>query len=101
MKKVLVLSLVLVMAFASSAMAAVNFSGSFTATAKQTNFKVFTKGYELTPKFEFKIGASASDKTTVTEAVEVEVAVLDEDGEETGETVPKSKQSTQKLPTGN
>ena len=32
MKKVLVLSLVLVMALASSAFAAVNFSGDFTAT---------------------------------------------------------------------
>lgn len=67
MKKVLVITLVLVMAFASSAMAAVNFSGSFTATAKQTNFKLFTENYKLEPKFEFKIGASASSKTTVDE----------------------------------
>ena len=87
MKKVLVLSLVLVMAFASSAMAAVNFSGNFTATAKQENFKVFTEGYELEVKPEFKIGIKADNKTTVTEAAEVELPVLDENGEETGETV--------------
>lgn len=87
MKKVLVLSLVLVMAFASSAMAAVNFSGSFTATAKQEHFKVFKEGYQLKVDPEFKIGIKADNKTTVTEAVEVELPVFDENGEETGETV--------------
>lgn len=67
MKKVLVLTLVLVMAFASSALAAVNFSGKFTATAKQDNFQVFKEGYKLEPKFEFTIGASAKNTTTVDE----------------------------------
>ena len=67
MKKVLVLTLVLVMAFASSAMAAVNFSGEFTATAEQKNFKVFKEGYQLEIDPEFTIGIKASDKSTVDE----------------------------------
>jgi opacity protein-like surface antigen len=67
MKKVLVLTLVLVMAFASSALAAVNFSGKFTATASQKNFKVFKEGYQLKIDPEFTIGIKASDKSTVDE----------------------------------
>lgn len=67
MKKVLVLTLVLVMAFASSAMAAVNFSGEFTATAEQKNFKVFKEGYDLSGELDFTIGIKASDTSTVDE----------------------------------
>jgi len=40
MRKVLVLTLVLVLAFASSAMAAVSFSGKFTAKFEQKGFKL-------------------------------------------------------------
>jgi len=63
MKKVLVITLVLVMAFASSAMAAVSFSGKFTATAEMNSFRVFTKPYELKPGFSFTIGASNKSET--------------------------------------
>ena len=63
MKKVLVITLVLVMAFASSAMAAVTFSGNFTATAKMTSFKVFTENYSLDPTFEFNMAAANKSET--------------------------------------
>ena len=87
MKRVLALTLVLVLALASSAMADVTFSGSFKATAKQDSFKIFQGEYKLEPDFEFTISASGKNTTTVSEEVAVEVAVLDEDGEETGETI--------------
>lgn len=63
MKKVLVITLVLVMALASSAMAAVNFSGKFTATAEMSSFRVFSEPYTLTPGFTFTIGATNENKT--------------------------------------
>lgn len=67
MKKVLVITLVLVMALASSAMAAVNFSGDFTATAKMESFKIFTDEFKLTGTPTFTIGASAKNVTVVDE----------------------------------
>lgn len=63
MKKVLVITLVLVMAFASSAMASVSFSGKFTATAEMNSFRVFTENYTLTPGISFTIGASNKSET--------------------------------------
>jgi hypothetical protein len=63
MKRVLVITLVLVMAFASSAMAAVDFSGKFTATAEMDSFRVFVEEYELTPKFEVSIKATNESET--------------------------------------
>ena len=57
-KKVLVLTLALIVAFAGSAMAEVKIGGDFTATVKQENFKVFKEKYTLTPKVSFKITAS-------------------------------------------
>jgi hypothetical protein len=63
MKRVLVITLVLVMAFASSAMAAVSFSGKFTATAQMDSFRVFTEDYTLTPGFEVTISGSNKDET--------------------------------------
>ncbi len=66
MKKVLVITLVLVMALASSAMAAVNFSGSFEAKASMDSFK-FTDGYDLDYTPGFTIGASAKNVTVVDE----------------------------------
>lgn len=64
MKKVLALTLVLVMAFASSAMAAVNFSGKFTATFEQKNFKLGTEPYTLKPTLEFTMNASNKNTTS-------------------------------------
>ena len=81
-KKVLVLTLALIVAFAGSAMAEVKIGGDFTATVKQENFKVFKEKYTLTPKVSFKITASNSSVTTDTEVVETTVV-----DEETGETV--------------
>ncbi len=49
MKKVLVITLVLVMALASSAMAAVTVTGKFTATAQMNSLKVFVEEFTLTP----------------------------------------------------
>jgi len=63
MKRVLVITLVLVMAFASSAMAAVTLKGDFTATVEMDSFRVFTKPYTLEPKFGVTIGASNENKT--------------------------------------
>lgn len=85
-KKVLVITLALIVAFAGSAMAEVKFSGKFTATAEQKNFKVFQEGYHLTSGFEFNISSSNKNTTEFVEVVEKEEAVLNEDGEETGET---------------
>lgn len=62
-KKVLVITLVLVMAFANSAMAAVTFSGKFTATATQNNFKIFQEKFTLEPGWEVNIGASNKNAT--------------------------------------
>lgn len=63
MKKVLVITLVLLMAFASSAMAAVTFKGEFKATLEMDNFRVFTENYSLEPDFSVTIGASNKDET--------------------------------------
>lgn len=60
-KKVLVLTLALVVAFASSAMAAVTFSGKFTATAEQKSFKVFQDAYTLTSGITFAASAKNND----------------------------------------
>lgn len=85
-KKVLVITLALIVAFAGSAMAEVKFSGKFTATAEQNNFKVFQEGYTLSSGLEFNISSSNKNTTEFVEVVEKEEAVLNEDGEETGET---------------
>ncbi len=61
MKKVLVITLVLVMAFASSAMAAVNLSGKFTATAEMESLKVFKDEYELMSSLEFTLSPAAEE----------------------------------------
>ncbi|NMA62290.1 MAG: porin, partial [Firmicutes bacterium] len=81
-KKVLVLTLALIVAFAGSAMAEVKFSGKFTATAEQTNFQVFKEGYSLSPKLEFNISATNKDVTETTKLVE-----KTEVDKETGETI--------------
>lgn len=61
MKKVLVLSLVLVMALASSAMAAVNFGGKFTATLEQDSFRVFDAPFELDSGIQFTVSGAADE----------------------------------------
>lgn len=72
MKKVLVLTLVLVMALASSAMAAVTFKGDFTATAEMDNFKLFVEDFELTTGLSVNISASSDEQTLVGEDEEAE-----------------------------
>lgn len=62
-KKVLVITLALVLAFASSAMAGVSFGGSFEVKFEQEGFKFFKEGYTLAPDFGFNINASNNDKT--------------------------------------
>ena len=47
MRKVMVLTLVLLMALAGSAMAEVVWSGEFEATGSSNSFKVFQDDYEL------------------------------------------------------
>lgn len=61
MKKVLVLSLVLVMALASSAFAAVNFSGDFTATI-ENNGESFSSDLKVDNKFTVNIKASSESE---------------------------------------
>lgn len=61
MKKVLVLSLVLVMALASSAMAAVNFGGKFTASVEQDSFRVFDAPFELDSGIQFTVSGAADE----------------------------------------
>lgn len=61
MKKVLVLSLVLVMALASSAFAAVNFSGDFTATIKN-NGESFSSDLKVDNEFTVNIKASSESE---------------------------------------
>jgi len=62
-KRVLVLALALVVAFAGSAMAAVNFSGEFTAKiSTEKGFKI-KDGFKLGKEFSVEIGATASEKT--------------------------------------
>src|SRR5690554_6868195 len=75
MRKVLVLTLVLVLAFASSAMAAVSFSGKFTAKFEQKSFKLGVDPYSLEPKLEFTISASNKNVTTIGEDEEAEEIV--------------------------
>ncbi len=65
-KKVLVLTLALVLAFASSAMAAVDFGGKVTFTAEQKSFKLFADDYTLTPGLQFSISAENENKTEET-----------------------------------
>ena len=62
MKRVLVITLVLVMAFASSAMAAVTFREISPLRLKWT-VQSITKPYTLEPKFGVTIGASNENKT--------------------------------------
>ncbi len=69
-KKVLVITLALVLVFATSAMAAVDFSGKFTFKAEQNSFKLFKDGYSLTPGLELNIKASSSSKTDLVDIVE-------------------------------
>lgn len=81
-KKVLVLVLAFVVAFAGSAMAKVEFSGKFTATAEQDSLKPFVDAYELKSGVSVTIKSSNSDSTervVVLESVEID--------EETGEEV--------------
>lgn len=61
MKKVLVLSLVLVMALASSAFAGVNFSGDFTATIKNNEGKSFSDDLTVDNKFTVNIKDSSEN----------------------------------------
>jgi len=75
MRKVLVLTLVLVLAFASSAMAAVSFSGKFTAKFEQKSFKLGVDPYSLEPTLEFTISASNKNVTTIGEDEEAEEIV--------------------------
>src|SRR5690606_33023998 len=71
----LVLALVLVMAFASSALAEVTFSGDFTATYKQNSFRFGTAEYTLDYALTFNIKAANKDVTTVGEDEEAEDVV--------------------------
>ena len=91
-KKVLVLTLALMVAFAGSAMAATTIGGKVTVTAEQENFKVFQDGYEITPKLEMTIKGSSKDVTEVTEVVETTQV-----DEETGETVSVLETKTDKV----
>lgn len=75
MRKALVLALVLVMAFASSALAEVTFSGDFTATYTQKSFRFGTAEYTLDYVFNFNIKAANKDVTTVGEDEEAEDVV--------------------------
>lgn len=63
MKKVLVLSLVLVMALAGSAFAAVNFSGEFEAKLESDTFSFLEGDFELktTPKLNVKVASDEGD----------------------------------------
>lgn len=63
-KKVLALTLVLVMAFASSAMAAVNLSGKFTASVEQDSFRVFDAPYEFKSGLQFTLSGAAGEEVT-------------------------------------
>ncbi|MDI9412277.1 MAG: hypothetical protein QM401_01705 [Bacillota bacterium] len=76
-KKVLVITLALVLVFATSAMAAVDFSGKFKFEAKQDSFKIFKDPYTLTPSLEFNIKASSSSKTDLVVGQE-DILVKDE-----------------------
>lgn len=67
MKRVLALTLVLVLAIASSAMADVSFSGKFTATAEMDSFKVFVEQFTLTPGLTFSIKGTNKDAYEVEE----------------------------------
>lgn len=81
-KKVLVLTLALIVAFAGSAMAEVKIGGDFIATMTQNSFKVFKDEYEFKPDIQMKITASNSNVTKTSEVVETTVV-----DEETGETI--------------
>ncbi|HHY16158.1 MAG TPA: hypothetical protein GX521_08805, partial [Firmicutes bacterium] len=87
-KKVLVLTLALVLAFASSALAEVKFGGNFTFTFEQNHFQFFKEGFKLTAGRNFNINLTGkSVREEVVEMQDVFYAdrpVLDEDGEETG-----------------
>lgn len=69
-KKVLVITLALIVAFAGSAMAAVNLTGEFKATIEQEGFKILKDEYTLTPNTELKINLkSEEDSWNFTAAV--------------------------------
>ncbi len=72
-KKVLVITLALIVAFAGSAMAAVNLTGEFRATIEQDSFKVLKDEYRLSPNAELKVnlksGEEDGDSWSLTAAV--------------------------------
>lgn len=64
MKRILVVTLALVLVFAGSAMAAVSFSGKFETVFKQNDFKLFASDdYSLTPTLSFNVKASNKSET--------------------------------------
>ena len=66
---------VLVLAFASSATAAVSFSGKFTANFEQKGFKLGVDPYSLEPTLDFTICASNKILITIGEDEEAEETV--------------------------
>src|SRR5690554_2138017 len=83
-KNVLILALALVVAFASSAMAAVDFSGEFTATLEQDSFRVFDAPYTLDAGISFDVSA-ANDEDAIDWEFEGGINWTDESALEFGE----------------
>src|SRR5690554_7345071 len=86
-KKALVITLALVLAFASSAMAAVSFSGKFNLDFARNfdftdNDNLFEGTYTLTPKLTFSISASSKGESEDRVDWEFSSGVKLEQGEE-------------------
>jgi len=65
MRKVMVLTLVLLMALAGSAMAEVVWSGEFEATGSSNSFKVFQDDYELKATVTLSAKGTAKSETEI------------------------------------
>ena len=76
-KKVLVLTLALVVAFATSAFAEVKFEGELKFEAKQESFKLFNDKYSLKPSMQLNISATNKNSEEATYE-KVDVWVQDE-----------------------